>query len=204
MTREGIAYNGNATGQRVYLTFDDGPDPEWTPRILDVLAKAGARATFFLVGQAAARQPVLVRRLIAEGHEVGNHTWSHRHPWMLPAHAARREVRDGAAALAGVLGRAPRYFRPPHGRLRRCMIEEARATEQAVVLWNRSAVDWGPWASVERIAARLAGVKVGDIVLMHDGRARLNRPWETAAVLPEFLESLIGRGLIPAALALSR
>jgi peptidoglycan/xylan/chitin deacetylase (PgdA/CDA1 family) len=190
------------TPARVYLTFDDGPDPEWTPRILDLLARAGAKATFFLVGEAAARQPALARRLLAEGHEVGNHSFSHRHPWTLPERAARREVSEGAEAIADVVGRAPRFFRPPHGRLRRCMIEEARARGEALVLWSRSAVDWGPWARAAGIARRLTGVAAGDIVLMHDGRSRWNRPWETAAALPGFLQRLRARGLDPAALAL--
>lgn len=200
--RQGVACTGDASAARVYLTFDDGPDADWTPRILELLAAAGARATFFLVGRAAARQPALARRLAAAGHEVGNHSFSHRHPWLLPERAARREVSDGAAALADALGRAPRYFRPPHGRLRRCMLDEARAGDQAVVLWSRSAVDWGPWGRAARIAARLAKVRAGDIVLLHDGRSRWNRPWETAAALSGFLERLRARGLEPAALAL--
>ncbi len=185
---------------RVYLTFDDGPDPRWTPRILDILAEAAVPATFFLVGRLAARYPGLVRRLAAEGHAVGNHTWSHRHPWAMTMNAARREVRDGATAIADILGQPPRWFRPPHGRLRGCMIEEAERDGQTMVLWNRSAVDWGPWASAAGIAARLDAVQGGDIVLLHDGRGWINRPWRTAEVLPAFLDRLHRRNLRPARL----
>lgn len=184
----------------VYLTFDDGPDPQWTPRILDILAEAAVPATFFLVGRLAVRYPALVRRLAAEGHEAGNHTWSHRHPWTVLASTARKEVHHGAAAIADLIGRAPKFFRPPHGRLRRCMVEAAERGGQTLVLWNRSAVDWGPLGAARAIAARLGAVQAGDIVLMHDGGRGINHPEELVKVLPEFLSNLSRRGLAPSLL----
>ncbi len=184
----------------MYLTFDDGPDPQWTPRILDILAEAAVPATFFLVGRLAVRHPSLVRRLAAEGHEVGNHTWSHRHPWTVLSSTARKEVRDGAAAIAGIIGRAPRFFRPPHGRLRQCMIEEAERGGQMLVLWNHSAVDWGPLGSARGVAHRLRAAQAGDIILMHDGGRGINHPEELVRVLPEFLSNLGQRGLAPSLL----
>src|SRR5262245_774024 len=171
------------TGDRVYLTFDDGPDEEWTPRVLDIRAAAQIAATFFAVGANARRLPHLVRRVVAEGHAIGNHTFSHRHPWtMLPARA-REEVAAGAAAIADIVGAAPRFYRPPHGRLRRCMIDQAERTGQSVVLWDRSAVDWGPLGSVNGIHERLSAVGAGEIVLMHDGRNKHNRPDQLTQVL---------------------
>jgi len=184
----------------VYLTFDDGPDPQWTPRILDILAEAAVPATFFLVGRLAVRYPALVRRLAAEGHEAGNHTWSHRHPWTVLSSTARKEVHDGAAAIADIIGRAPKFFRPPHGRLRRCMIEEAERGGQTLVLWNHSAVDWGPLGSARGVAHRLSAAQAGDIVLMHDGGRGINHPEELVKVLPEFLSNLSRRGLVPSLL----
>lgn len=174
----------------VYLTFDDGPDAQWTPRILDLLAQANVLATFFVIGRLALGQPALVRRIVAQGHEVGNHSWSHRHPWTLPPAAARLEVRDGASAIADLIGRAPKFFRPPHGRLRRCMLEEAQRGGQALVLWDRSAVDWGPLGRASGISRRLHTVQDGDIVLMHDGGGGINRPGELVKVLPQFLAYL--------------
>ena len=182
---------------RLYLTFDDGPDPQWTPRVLDILAEAAIPATFFLIGQLAVRHPTLVRRIATEGHEVGNHTWSHRHPWAILPATARKEVQDGAAAIAGIVGRVPKLFRPPHGRLRRCMIEEADRGGQALVLWNRSAVDWGPLGSASGIARRLSEAVKDDVILMHDGGRGINHPEELVKVLPEFLFSLNQRGLVP-------
>jgi peptidoglycan/xylan/chitin deacetylase (PgdA/CDA1 family) len=190
-----------ADGRRIYLTFDDGPDAEWTPRMLDLLARNGVRATFFVVGRAAREDAAIVRRVAEAGHEIENHSWSHRHPWILSSSAARSEVRDGAAAVADVVGRAPRYFRPPHGRLRRCMSEAAEEGGQRVALWSLSAVDWGPLGYASGIAARLRGVRAGDIVLMHDGGRGINRPGELVRVLPGFLQALAERGLVPYPLA---
>lgn len=187
-------------GNRVYLTFDDGPDAQWTARILDLLAEANMRATFFVVGRQARAQAPLLRRIVAQGHEIGNHSWSHRHPWTMLPSAARKEVHDGAAAIADIIGQGARFLRPPHGRLRRCMIEAAASRGQQLVLWHRSAVDWGPLGSARGIAARLGAVLAGDIVLMHDGGGGINRPGELVKALPSFLADLSRRGLVPSLL----
>ena len=187
-------------GNRVYLTFDDGPDAQWTARILDLLAEANMRATFFVVGRQARAQAPLLPRIVAQGHEIGNHSWSHRHPWTMLPSAARKEVHDGAAAIADIIGQGARFLRPPHGRLRRCMIEAAASRGQQLVLWHRSAVDWGPLGSARGIAARLGAVLAGAIVLMHDGGGGINRPGELVKALPSFLADLSRRGLVPSLL----
>ena len=178
------------SAQHVYLTFDDGPDPRWTPQILEVLAQARMHATFFAIGEFAQREPALMRSIAAAGHAVGNHTFSHRHPWLMRSRAARAQVRDGAKALSDVLGREPSLYRPPHGRARPCMTDEAQLHGERMVLWNRSAIDWGWFGTAPRIAERLARVRAGDIVLMHDGRNEHNRPDQLLHVLPEFLRQL--------------
>ena len=179
----------------VYLTFDDGPDPRWTPQILDLLAQARMRATFFAIGECAQREPALMRQVTAAGHAIGNHTFGHRHPWLMRSQAARAQVRDGAKALSDATGHAPLFYRPPHGRVRPCMTDEARLYGERMVLWDRSAIDWGWLGTAPRIAARLARVLVGDIVLMHDGRNLHNRPDQMLQVLPDFLRELARRGL---------
>ncbi|HEX2493928.1 MAG TPA: polysaccharide deacetylase family protein [Steroidobacter sp.] len=181
----------------IYLTFDDGPDPQWTPRILDLLSAADARATFFVIGEFVRRRPELARRIVREGHALGNHTYSHKHPWAIMSRTARAEVRNGAGAVCDAVGTAPAYFRPPHGRRRASMIQEARRLGEGIVMWDVSAIDWGPLGSADRIARRLSRLKPRDIVLMHDGRNRRNRPDELMHVLPVFLGSLRERGLRP-------
>lgn len=174
---------------RIHLTFDDGPNPNWTPRFLDLLAAAGCTAIFFMLGVQASRYPHLVRRMLSDGHELGNHTWSHRHPWMMTPPVARREVVDGSAAIADAAGVAPRYFRPPYGRMRSCMIREAARRGESLMLWSISARDWGPFgASRAAITARLDRARPGDIVLMHDAPRSVNRPDQLIQVLPSLLQ----------------
>ena len=174
----------------VYLTFDDGPDPQWTPQVLDALAAAQARATFFAIGKCARRYPELLRRAKVEGHEIANHTFDHKHPWTLSADAARQQVFDGANAIADILGQAPRFYRAPHGHNRPCMTAAARECGEEVVNWNLSAIDWGWFGKAERILRRLQAVRDADIVLMHDGKNRHNHPEELLRVLPRFLGEL--------------
>ena len=178
----------------VRLTFDDGPDLTWTSRVLDVLAEANASATFFMIGSHAQRHPELVRRVADAGHAIGNHTLTHAHPWRIGRRRAIAEVRDGAAAIADVCGAAPKLFRPPHGARRRCMLEEASARDETVVMWDISAIDWGLLGTSPRIAKRLARVRDGQIVLMHDGQNKHNRPDQMLAVLPDFLRALKNQG----------
>jgi peptidoglycan/xylan/chitin deacetylase (PgdA/CDA1 family) len=178
------------TVAQVCLTFDDGPDDDWTPQVLDILAAAQVCATFFMVGTQARRSAGLARRIAAAGHEVGNHTFSHRHPWWMSARAARNEVRDGTAVLSDLLGVLPRFYRAPHGRRRRCMSEEARSAGQVHASWNCSAIDWGILGTADGIARRLQQVNDGSVVLMHDGRNRHNRPDQLLQVLPPFLARL--------------
>ena len=180
---------------RLHLTFDDGPDPTWTPRCLDVLAQANARATFFVIGAQAKQHPELVRRVVAAGHAIGNHTLTHAHPWTISARRAVGEVRDGAAAIADAAGVSPTLFRPPHGARRRCMLEAASAQGEALVMWDVSAIDWGWLGTASRIAARLDRAKEGDIVLMHDGANKHNRPDQLLRVLSGFLAGLGRREL---------
>jgi peptidoglycan/xylan/chitin deacetylase (PgdA/CDA1 family) len=174
---------------RLHLTFDDGPDPQWTPRCLDALAEANAHATFFVIGTQARRYAELARRIVRDGHVIGNHTLTHAHPWTLDRRRAAEEVRDGADVIADVIGAAPTLFRPPHGARRRAMLDEARAQGETIVMWDLSAIDWGWLGTAPRIARRLARARDGEIVLMHDGRNKHNRPDQLLAVLPAFLRS---------------
>jgi len=184
----------------VYLTFDDGPDEQWTPRVLDALDRAETRATFFVIGRAAHVSPVLLRRIAAAGHEIGNHGYSHRHPWAISVADARAEVRDGADAIAQTTGVIPRLYRPAFGRLRRVMTDEAARCGQRLVLWTRSAIDWGPLGRTRGVESRIGAAGAGDIVLMHDGRNRSNHPEATVEVLPRVLRRFADRKLSTALL----
>ena len=111
----GCIWTGRGEEHAATLTFDDGPDPEYTPRVLDVLGRHGVRGAFFLIGERARRAPGVVGRIVAEGHDLGNHTWSHRSLWLCGPAETARQVREGHDAIADTAGQAPRFFRPPWG-----------------------------------------------------------------------------------------
>jgi peptidoglycan/xylan/chitin deacetylase (PgdA/CDA1 family) len=181
----------------IALTFDDGPHPETTPALLDALAAAGARATFFLVGEQARRHPELARRIAAAGHAIGNHTQRHR----LLAFRARDEIADEISAcqatLAAVLGARPSLFRTPHGfkaiGLGRLLAREGLRS----VAWQGTVRDTdgpGSDAIVERVL-RIAAP--GRIVLLHDNPTTRGH---TAEAIGRIVAGCRARGLEPIAL----
>lgn len=179
----------------IYLTFDDGPDPDYTPRLLDILELFQVKATFFVLGEACERHPELLRRILAAGHALGNHTRRHRHPWLISDDMARAEVGEAFQIIADISGEAPRLFRPPYGRRRRAMLEEARRLEMKTLLWDRSAIDWGFRACEDGISARLGKAGPGQILLCHDAPRCANRPDLMLAVLPAFISDCQKRQL---------
>ncbi|HVJ90099.1 MAG TPA: polysaccharide deacetylase family protein [Labilithrix sp.] len=155
----------------VAFTFDDGPDPATTPRVLELLAAHDARATFFVVGSRAAAHPDIVRRIVEEGHEVGSHTYRHSNAFhfMTPS-AMRAEVERGIAAVAAVTGSAPRLFRPPQG-LRTPFLRDALSPleELVCVTWTARGLDT-MGLSASAILRRLESeVCAGAILTLHDG-----------------------------------
>jgi peptidoglycan/xylan/chitin deacetylase (PgdA/CDA1 family) len=175
----------------VYLTFDDGPTPAWTPQVLDLLARYRARATFFVVGRSAATWPGLVRRAYASGHGVGNHTWNHRRLTGLRGAGLAAEVGATSAVIGRATGARPRCLRPPYGTVDAASAYQARALGLRLTMWDVDPYDWRrPGAGV--IAGRvLSRVRSGDVVLLHDGGGDRS---QTVAALRQVLASLSARG----------
>ena len=187
-------------GRAIAFTFDDGPDPEFTPQVLDVLAEHEARATFFVVGVRARRHPELVRRMIAEGHAVGSHTWSHPRPWTIGGLETLREYRGGRRAVEDVTGRPVRLFRPPKGYLNGRIALAALAARLEVWLWTLDPEDWQPGVTADQLLKRLDSVRPGEVVLLHDGLEDALAPQAedrsaTVDALPRMIELARGRGL---------
>lgn len=147
------------------LTFDDGPDPETTPQALDVLARLGMKATFFVIGARAARHPELIARIAAEGHEIGNHSWDHPSLPEIPADGVAEQIAGTRARLAPHGGA---LLRPPYGHQTFATHRAARKAGYRVVMWSCAAADWSG-ADAATLAGRvLAGSGPGSIVLLHD------------------------------------
>jgi peptidoglycan/xylan/chitin deacetylase (PgdA/CDA1 family) len=175
----------------VYLTFDDGPTPAWTPRVLELLARHRAQATFFVVGRNAAAHPELVRQAWAAGHGVGNHTWTHRRLTRLGDGDLEAEVGATSAAIQRATGAPVRCLRPPYATVDAASADRARALGLRLVMWDVDTGDWRrPGAGV--IAGRVLGkVRSGDVVLLHDGGGDRS---QTLAALQQVLASLSARG----------
>ncbi len=133
------------------LTFDDGPNPACTPRLLDVLASHGVRAAFFHVGRYAQAEPLLVRRIAEAGHVIGNHSWSHPNLAFTSAADVREQLVRTSDTLAQIVGQPVRYFRPPFGGRRPYVLRVARELGMTPVLWNAITNDWSE-PSADRIA----------------------------------------------------
>ncbi len=161
--------SGPPSTRSVALTFDDGPDPDHTPAVLDRLRALGVRATFFVIGQKAEAQPALMARIAEEGHEIGHHSWSHAPPEETSAFELVSEARRTSAALGRLVGKRPCLYRPPYGKLTPGKLLGLWGLGQTVVLWNRDPRDFGSagvsairrWFDAEPLAP-------GDILLLHD------------------------------------
>lgn len=160
------------------LTFDDGPNPGWTPRLLDILGGHGVRATFFQLGSRAAAEPALVRRMVAEGHLIGNHSWSHPNLALTAGRRVREELTRTRETLEQITGAPVRFFRPPFGARRPGVFRAARELGLVPVLWNAMTSDWSE-PSADAIAQKLVA-KIDSLerrgmaanIVLHDGGHR--------------------------------
>jgi peptidoglycan-N-acetylglucosamine deacetylase len=171
-------------GGGVGLTFDDGPHPEFTPALLDLLARHRARASFFLVGARVDEQPALARRIVAEGHTVGTHTYDHVEITRLRGEALDLELGRGRRALSEATGVDSALFRPPRGRVDWSRLRAVARLGYVVVHWSRTYSDYrtdGPGPLRARMESSPMGG--GDIVLLHDHNPHTLAALETA--IPE-------------------
>jgi peptidoglycan/xylan/chitin deacetylase (PgdA/CDA1 family) len=182
----------------VALTFDDGPHPEGTPAVLDLLAGAAACATFFLVGEQVKRRPRLAAEIVAAGHLVALHGHRHQFQPRLSATAVQSDLTRGAAAIEDATGVRPAWHRPPYGICSPAGRRAARAAGLRTLLWSRWGKDWRKFTTPDRIAARVtARVAAGDVILLHDADFYSARDsyQRTIAALSIILEELERRKL---------
>ena len=153
----------------VALTFDDGPNDPYTPRLVDLLARHQVRATFFLMGSFVRQRPAIARDLLQAGHLLGNHTVSHPSLIWEGSARVREELTGCSAAIEDATGKAVEYFRPPFGARRPDVLRIARELGLTPVMWNVTGYDWSapPAAAIEQTVAKQ--IRGGDIILLHDG-----------------------------------
>jgi peptidoglycan/xylan/chitin deacetylase (PgdA/CDA1 family) len=156
-------------GPYIAITFDDGPSPVLTPRLLDILKEKGVKATFFVVGENAQNHPDILARAVAEGHEIGNHSWSHPQLSKISEARLQEEISNTSDAIFKATGKKPALLRPPYGavnhHVRQVIQDQYR---MKIIFWSVDPLDWkrpGATAVSQRI---LAGAKPGAIILSHD------------------------------------
>lgn len=196
--RKGTVYRVPTPGKAVALTFDDGPSPIWTPRILDELKTLDVRATFFVLGEHVKRYPEIAKRIAGEGHEIENHTYSHHVLLYYRPDELSREVKDTESIVKAVTGRTTKYFRPPKAWL--SSKEKAKVEEMGykVVLWSLNSKDWVTFDDKYMLRYILRNIQPGDIMLFHDsggvfGAEGGNRE-ETVKVISQLVPKLRDKG----------
>ena len=194
---------GPSDGNRIALTFDDGPCSGYTQQILDILRLHKVKAAFFVCGQNVERSPDLLRRVQTEGHTIGNHSYSHPFPFFRSRAFLAREIDRTQEAIEKVTGKRPNFFRPPFGARWLGMEPVLKVRGLTLVNWSNTGYDW-KLGTEEIVRETLKGLEPGSIILLHDGRR--SYPPETVdrsptvKALPAILEGAVKAGFTFASL----
>lgn len=201
----GVRNHGQKGGRKIALTFDDGPDSRYTPRVLEILARYNVKACFFIVGSKASRHPEIIHQVVSAGHQIGYHGYRHSLTWLLSPRATARELTETTRVIENVTGIKPAYFRPPWGIFNAISLFPHWRNHLPMVLWSFMCWDWSKNATAQKITTRaLQKVKDGSILIFHDGTGNPGTseqaPEQMLIALPEILEGLKERNLQPVAL----
>lgn len=188
----GISYHtflaGDPSSKEIAITFDDGPHPDFTPKILAILKKFNVKATFFVVGEKAEQYPDLIRSELAQGHDVGNHTYHHVNLTRIPTDYIPIEIKACGDVIKDITGKAPHLFRPPGGDYDRDVATSVMSLGYTMVLWTDDPGDYASPGDKIIKTRLLQKVDNGGIILIHDGIQ------QTIDVLPQILQNLQSRG----------
>lgn len=169
----GRTFIGAGRGSRLLaLTFDDGPNDPWTPRLLEVLARHQVHATFFLVGRYVAKRPEIAQQVAAAGHAIGNHTWDHPNLIFVSPREVETQIKRCAQVLEQAVGSHSNLFRPPFGGRTPQALRVVRRCGLVPVLWSVSGWDWEAKSAAEVENKVMGSVEGGEVILLHDGGHR--------------------------------
>jgi len=189
---EVILHGPNAP--EVALTFDDGPDDLWTPQVLDDLRDRGVQATFFCVGQRIEANPDVFRRIVGEGHVVGNHSWNHPNFAKIPLSSVRDQIARTDDVMQRLAGIRPHLLRPPYGSLSEEIIREAIRLRKLIILWNVDSLDWTQITAHQVAANILSHAGPGSIILLHSAGGVGQSLQNTVNALPYVIDTLRNNG----------
>ncbi|WP_342043566.1 polysaccharide deacetylase family protein [Bacillus sp. OTU2372] len=184
------------TSEKVAFTFDDGPNPIYTPQLLDLLKKNNIKATFFVVGSKAEKYPELIDRMHADGHLIGMHNYVHKSNWVMWPRTVRQHLTKTASIIEKITGERPIYYRPPWGLL--TLFDFLLIKKYKMIHWSVMAEDWRSRGGSEKVEKRLLrDIKKGDVVLLHDCGdtvgADVDAPINTITALKEVFKELSSR-----------
>ncbi|MBP1989115.1 polysaccharide deacetylase family protein [Paenibacillus eucommiae] len=188
-------FNGPADKRQVALSFDDGPDDIYTPKILDVLNKYGVKATFFLIGNRAEAYPELVKRIAKEGHVIANHSYNHPNLPKITDAEFQDQVLRTVNILHQLVGYVPKLFRPPYGNINSEQIEWMASQQLFVVNWNVDSLDWKNLNADQVYANIMGDVQPGSIILQHSAGGTGEDLSGTVEALPRIIEKLQADGV---------
>ncbi|MDQ0418111.1 peptidoglycan/xylan/chitin deacetylase (PgdA/CDA1 family) [Croceifilum oryzae] len=160
-------YSGPYNKNAIALTFDDGPDQVYTPKVLDILKKYRVKATFFLVGNNVEKYPQVVKRIAQEGHQIGNHSYDHANLKKLPDKAYHEQIEKTGRLIRNLVGYTPKAFRPPYGSLSEKQVKWASDKKYLVTQWNVDTLDWKGLSKEEVLSRALDSTTPGAIILQH-------------------------------------
>ena len=165
--KDNVYVHKSTDEMKLAFSFDDGPHPKKTAQILSVLKKHGIKATFFVIGQNAEKYPEIVQ-MIAEGHEIANHTYDHKSIYKLDSDALISDVNNCSDVIEKITGKRPTLFRPPEGYMNDTIAHQMKGQGYNVILWKVDTYDWKGRSASDIFDSVSKSVKCGDIILMHD------------------------------------
>lgn len=198
LVRQGTFYHGPRDEKIVALTFDDGPSPEWTPKILDELKKADVKATFFVVGKHVVEYPDIARRIVAEGHDIGNHTHRHHMLFFADGGTVKKELAECRKQIQAATGVSTDLFRPPKAWLTPSEKRKIQRWGYRIILWTLNSKDWVTFDDKYLVRFVVKNIQPGDIILFHDSGgafvAEGGDRHETVLAIPQIIEKLRKQG----------
>nr|WP_240344018.1 polysaccharide deacetylase family protein [Paenibacillus sp. SYP-B3998] len=185
-----VFYHAKTSERKIALTFDDGPDNKYTPKVLDILKKNGIKATFFVIGEHAEQNHKMIKRIVEEGHIIGNHSWDHANLSNLPSDQVQAEITKTDDIIRTIVGQSPSLFRAPYGAENEQVRSDAAKTGHQLIGWSVDTLDWNGKNASQIMNTVKKETKPGAIILQHSAGGKGGNLSNTIEALPQIIAYL--------------